>query len=121
MKQRRQLIGMTQEHLAERLGLTFQQVQKYEAGSNKIGAGRLFEIAQILKVPVQYFYESGDQPIASDTIVHSASVSASVLELITPAEAKNLMRAFAEISSPIQRRALIEMARSMTSTRKTHR
>src|SRR5438477_8611784 len=54
---RRMLIGMSQERLGEMLGLTFQQVQKYEKGINRIGAGRLFEVAGILGVPVSFFYE----------------------------------------------------------------
>src|SRR6201992_2248839 len=54
---RRMLIGMSQERLGDLLGLTFQQVQKYEKGVNRIGAGRLFEVARILGVPIDYFYE----------------------------------------------------------------
>ena len=51
------LIGLSQERMGEMLGLTFQQVQKYEKGVNRIGAGRLYQIADILSVPVSYFYE----------------------------------------------------------------
>src|ERR1043165_5269673 len=54
---RRMLIGMSQEKLGDLLGLTFQQVQKYEKGVNRIGAGRLFEVSRILNVPVDFFYE----------------------------------------------------------------
>src|SRR5512145_286688 len=54
---RRMLLGMSQEKLGERLGLTFQQIQKYEKGVNRIGASRLFDLAQVLGVPVQFFYE----------------------------------------------------------------
>src|SRR5476649_1662967 len=54
---RRMLIGMSQEKLGDMLGLTFQQVQKYEKGVNRIGAGRLYEIARILGVPIDFFYE----------------------------------------------------------------
>src|SRR3954471_8755620 len=62
---RRMLIGMSQERLGELLGLTFQQVQKYEKGINRIGAGRLFEVAGILGVPIGFFYEDVDAPAAS--------------------------------------------------------
>ncbi len=51
------LLGMSQEKLGERLGLTFQQVQKYEKGINRIGASRLFDLSQVLGVPVQFFYD----------------------------------------------------------------
>src|SRR6516225_12248324 len=54
---RRMLLGMSQEKLGERLGLTFQQIQKYEKGINRIGASRLFDLAHVLGVPVQFFYE----------------------------------------------------------------
>src|ERR1700753_1770481 len=57
---RRMLIGMSQERLGDLLGLTFQQVQKYEKGVNRIGAGRLFEISRILNGPVDFFYEGLD-------------------------------------------------------------
>src|SRR6202008_2707432 len=62
---RRMLIGMSQERLGELLGLTFQQVQKYEKGVNRIGAGRLFEVARILGVPIDYFYEGVTNQLAS--------------------------------------------------------
>ena len=54
---RRMLLGMSQEKLGEHLGLTFQQIQKYEKGINRIGASRLFDLSQVMGVPVQYFYE----------------------------------------------------------------
>ena len=54
---RRMLLGMSQEKLGEHLGLTFQQVQKYEKGVNRIGASRLFDLAKVLGVPVQFFYD----------------------------------------------------------------
>src|SRR5476651_1325420 len=68
---RRMLIGMSQERLGDLLGLTFQQVQKYEKGVNRIGAGRLYEVARILNVPVNFFYEGVSditgQPGASES------------------------------------------------------
>src|SRR5260221_14471992 len=57
MRQRRTLLGMTQSKLAEAVGLTFQQIQKYERGTNRVGSSRLFEFASVLGVPVSYFYE----------------------------------------------------------------
>ncbi|HEY0267540.1 MAG TPA: helix-turn-helix transcriptional regulator, partial [Rhizomicrobium sp.] len=61
---RRMLIGMSQERLGDLLGLTFQQVQKYEKGVNRIGAGRLFEVSRILNVPVDFFYEGVGSQLA---------------------------------------------------------
>jgi transcriptional regulator with XRE-family HTH domain len=60
IRTRRLLLGMNQEELAQRLGLTFQQVQKYESGANRVSASRLWEIAAILKMPIRYFFP-GDQ------------------------------------------------------------
>ena len=62
---RRMLIGMSQERLGELLGLTFQQVQKYEKGVNRIGAGRLFDVSRILGVSIDYFYEGVNSQLAS--------------------------------------------------------
>ena len=68
LRLRRNLLGMSQQKLAKAIGLTFQQVQKYERARNRIGAGRLYEIAQILGVPVSYFYDdlANGQAIKSD-------------------------------------------------------
>lgn len=66
---RRMLLGMSQEKLGEHLGLTFQQVQKYEKGVNRIGASRLFDLARVLAVPIQFFY---DEAPAEQTETYSA-------------------------------------------------
>src|SRR6185437_16298621 len=62
---RRMLIGMSQERLGDLLGLTFQQVQKYEKGVNRIGAGRLFEMSRILNVPIDFFYDGVEAHLAA--------------------------------------------------------
>lgn len=68
LRQRRTLLGVSQEKLGDALGVTFQQVQKYERGINRIGAGRLFEMSNILDVPVAFFYEGYDGEIADNRI-----------------------------------------------------
>jgi len=70
LRLRRTLLGMSQERLGERLGLTFQQVQKYERGANRIGSSRLFELGQILDVPVSFFFD--DMPRAETNAGHAA-------------------------------------------------
>ena len=85
---RRMLLGMSQEKLGEKLGLTFQQVQKYEKGINRIGASRLFDLAQVLGVSVQFFYEeapSSDagQP-APDALPPGQTPPAPYLGLVLP-------------------------------------
>ena len=73
MRMRRMILGITQESLSERLGVTFQQVQKYERGINRISAGRLYEISVTLAVPVQYFFEGLEQkPAASGSGLREA-------------------------------------------------
>src|SRR5688572_10163347 len=71
---RRMLLGMSQEKLGERLGLTFQQVQKYEKGINRIGASRLFDLAQVLGVPVQFFYD--DAPLPEPRAIETMAAAA---------------------------------------------
>ena len=85
---RRMLIGMSQEKLGDMLGLTFQQVQKYEKGVNRIGAGRLFEVSRILNVPVDFFYEgvSAAGEVESD--------GAPVMEFVSSGEGLQLALAF---------------------------
>ncbi|MDO5385791.1 MAG: helix-turn-helix domain-containing protein [Pseudomonadota bacterium] len=64
---RRTLLGLSQEKLASLLGLTFQQVQKYERGMNRVGASRLWDIGKVLEVPVEFFYEDMDKSVASQS------------------------------------------------------
>src|SRR5471032_2665826 len=100
---RRMLIGMSQEKLGELLGLTFQQVQKYEKGVNRIGAGRLFEVANILGVPIAYFYEG----------VLGAAETASVMEFLASSEGLHLSVAFMRIKDPKVRKRVIDLVKSL--------
>ncbi len=111
---RRLLIGMSQEKLGESLSLTFQQVQKYEKGTNRIGASRLFEIARILGVPVQYFYEDMDHSVAGgEAAFAESSGEPFVMDFVSSAEGLELNRSFAAIGDPRVRRTLIELMKSM--------
>src|SRR6476660_6812019 len=83
---RRMLVGMSQERLGELLGLTFQQVQKYEKGVNRIGAGRLFDVARILGVPIDYFYESVSGQPAGSRSISEEEVAPPVLEFVSSGE-----------------------------------
>lgn len=110
---RRMLIGMSQEKLGELLGLTFQQVQKYEKGANRIGAGRLYQIAQILSVPIDYFYEGASDPLAGPPAKGTEVPSLPVAQFLSSAEGLQLSTAFMRIKSPKLRRRLVELVRSM--------
>lgn len=107
---RRMLIGMSQERLGELLGLTFQQVQKYEKGVNRVGAGRLFHVGQILGVPISYFYEgvSEDAPHSK----HGAS-SPPVMEFVSSNEGLQLALAFMRITDPKVRKRVIDLVKSL--------
>jgi transcriptional regulator with XRE-family HTH domain len=106
---RRMLIGMSQERLGDLLGLTFQQVQKYEKGVNRIGAGRLFEVARILNVPIDFFYEglsgAADQPGAGE--------SAPVMEFVSSGEGLQLSLAFMKIKDSKVRKRVLDLVKSL--------
>ena len=70
VRQRRLLLGMSKTNLGDALGLTFQQVQKYERGANRIGSSRLFELSQILDVPVEFFFEDMPAAVAASSPAH---------------------------------------------------
>ena len=99
------LIGMRQEKLGDLLGLTFQQVQKYEKGVNRIGAGRLFEIARILGVPIDFFYDG----------VASAEGAAAppVMEFVSSGEGLQLSLAFMKIRDPKVRKRVLDLVKSL--------
>jgi len=101
----RTLAGVSQEKLAEILGVTFQQVQKYEKGLNRIGAGRLLAISKALGVPVAFFYEGLGAP-ASD---HPGS---DLQGLLLTREGIALAQAFVRIDSIAMRRAIVAMAQA---------
>ena len=105
---RRMLIGMSQEKLGDLLGLTFQQVQKYEKGINRIGAGRLFEIARILDVPIDFFYEG-----VSTSAQGFAEESAPVLEFVSSNEGLQLSLAFMKIKDPKVRKRVLDLVKSL--------
>jgi transcriptional regulator with XRE-family HTH domain len=110
---RRMLIGMSQERLGELLGVTFQQVQKYEKGANRVGASRLFEIAEVLDVPVQFFFD--DLPgIAERQRGFSDGASEPyVMDFVSSAEGLALNRAFAKIRDTRLRKRIVDLVREM--------
>jgi transcriptional regulator with XRE-family HTH domain len=109
---RRMLIGMSQERLGELLGLTFQQVQKYEKGINRIGAGRLFEVAGILGVPIGFFYEDADANGTASGF-SEAGEPPPVMEFLASGEGLQLSLAFMRIKDLKVRRRLLDLVRSL--------
>jgi transcriptional regulator with XRE-family HTH domain len=106
---RRMLIGMSQEKLGDHLGLTFQQVQKYEKGVNRIGAGRLYEIARILGVPIDFFYEG----VAGSAEGLAESEGVPVMEFVSSGEGLQLSLAFMKIKDPKVRKRVLDLVKSL--------
>ncbi len=104
---------MSQERLGEMLGLTFQQVQKYEKGVNRIGAGRLFEISRILGVPIFYFYESVSEQLSGGGAGIAESQSPPVLEFVSSGEGLQLSLAYMRIKDPKVRKRVLDLVKSL--------
>jgi len=100
----RQAKGLSQSDLAEKLGITFQQIQKYEKGVNRVGAGRLFQIAAILAVPISSLFEEGGG---------AASEPGSPLDSLSDPLSLRLVQAFSRLSDSRSRLALVTVAESM--------
>lgn len=112
----RMLLGVSQERLGERLGLTFQQIQKYEKGVNRIGASRLFDLAQVLGVPIQFFYDdapAGEPQAAAAPGMAERSADGYIFDFLNTREGLELNRAFARISDPKSRRAILDLVRKL--------
>ena len=107
---RRKLLGLSQQQLAERLGLTFQQVQKYERGVNRVSASKLYETALVLNAPVTHFFEGlGEQPAAGKSPDGEAAVTAF---LMTP-EGLELAALFPRIPKGRMRHQVLELVRTL--------
>ncbi len=112
IRQRRLLIGMTQQQLAQCVGIKFQQIQKYETGANRVSASRLWDIADALDVPVSFFFEGidGGAEMPGATLSRSNGVPA---DLLDDKEALDLVRSYYAIPAN-QRRRLFELARVLS-------
>jgi transcriptional regulator with XRE-family HTH domain len=109
---RRMLIGMSQEKLGEALGITFQQIQKYEKGTNRIGASRLHHIARVLGVPIEFFYEGAPQIGAVQGFAEAPS-SGHIADFLATSEGLELVKAFIAIKDPRVRRRIVELAKAL--------
>jgi transcriptional regulator with XRE-family HTH domain len=108
------MLGMSQEKLGESLGITFQQIQKYEKGSNRIGASRLQNIARVLSVPPAFFFEGapGSAPEGVAGMEESRSANY-VVDFLSSSEGIQLNKAFLQIGDPRLRRRLIDLIRAI--------
>lgn len=112
-RQRRKL-KLTQEKLGELLGLTFQQVQKYEKGVNRVSAGRLFEIAGVLEVPVSYLFEGADDLALRQTAELAENIDETPLTVLSD-EVLQLIEAFQKIEDPSLRGSLLATVKAAAS------
>jgi transcriptional regulator with XRE-family HTH domain len=115
---RRTLLGMSQEKLGEAVGLTFQQIQKYERGANRIGASRLFELSRILDVPVAFFFDDMSEEVAGiDTRTADGLADHEQMPLepnpMARRETLELVRAYYRITDPQVRKRLFELTKSL--------
>ncbi|MHA7858628.1 MAG: helix-turn-helix domain-containing protein [Henriciella sp.] len=119
LRWRRRELKLTQEQLGEKLGLTFQQVQKYEKGVNRISAGRLFEMAQVLGITITYFYEGVDDLLEEPGVlsVHEDDHPPSLPVL--DGEAMELIKAFQQIGDKSLRRSLLDTIRAAAASNET--
>lgn len=118
MRQRRTLLGMSQTVLGEAIGLTFQQVQKYERGANRVSGSRLFDLARILDVPIAYFFEEmpGDVERKSPAKIMGISAPEPIeyeADPLAKRETLELVRAYYRIPSAAARRRLADLVKAL--------
>lgn len=112
IRMRRKILGVSQERLADSLGLTFQQVQKYERGSNRVSASKLYEIAATLQAQVSYFFEGLADPAVADSTTEPGAEQFVHDFLMTP-EGLELANLFPKITRARVRRRILDLVRSM--------
>ncbi len=113
VKLRRMILGMSQDALGKALGLTFQQIQKYEKGVNRIGASRLFELSGLLDVPVQFFYDDyGDSVPGASGFAEPDSAEA-FMDLVNSPDGVQLCRYFSEIKDPKVKRRVLDLVKTI--------
>lgn len=110
MRMRRIMLGLSQEKLGEALGLTFQQVQKYEKGTNRVGASRIQQIAEVLQVPVSFLFEGGPSGALANGKGFGETPSLSyVSDFLATSEGLALTRAFTRITDTKLRRSIVDL------------
>jgi transcriptional regulator with XRE-family HTH domain len=122
---RRMLLGMSQEKLGEQLGLTFQQVQKYEKGINRIGCSRLYELARVLGVSILFFFEEMPEALSAAGSAMSMVGFAEMppesysSDFLSSRDGLELNKAFAKISDQKVRRTIVDLVRSLANENST--
>jgi len=112
LRRRRRLLGLTQQALAEQVGIRFQQIQKYECGANRVSASRLFELSEALSVPVQHFYEGLSE---HDPITGTPDETALAPDILSKKETMDLVRAYYNMGET-PRKHLLDLAKSLEAS-----
>lgn len=117
LRMRRTIMGLSQEALGTSTGITFQQIQKYERGINRMGSSRLYSFAKLLEVPVSYFFEGyegeGSSPIVAGKGMEEGAVQDFEHEQLASRETLEMMRSYYRIESPQVRKRVFELVKSM--------
>jgi transcriptional regulator with XRE-family HTH domain len=113
VRMRRMMLNMSQEKLGDALGLTFQQVQKYEKGTNRIGASRLQQISQILQVPVSFFFDGAPQAAEPGQFDEAPSPTY-VADFLATSDGLALTKAFMRIDDPKLRRKIVDLVEQIS-------
>jgi len=121
MRARRTVLGLSQEKLGEALGLTFQQIQKYERGTNRIGASRLYDLSHVLGVSISYFFDemadaAGENAVPRLNGADRFPAGGGVRDPLAKRETLELVRAYYKVRDPAIRKRLFELARSLSPT-----
>ena len=109
-RMRRKMLGMSQQNLATELGITFQQIQKYEKGANRIGASRLQKMSEVLKVPISYFFDGWPGDETGTPVEGEHSELSDITDFMASSDGITLIQAFVRIKSPSLRRQLTQLA-----------
>src|SRR6202045_691357 len=115
VRMRRIMLGMSQEKLGAALGLTFQQIQKYEKGTNRVGASRIQQISEILQVPVSFLFEGGPSGPASGNGFSEGTSPAYVSDFLATSEGLALTRAFTRITDAKLRRSIVDLVEQIAA------
>lgn len=114
LRRRRRLLGLTQQSLAEQVGIRFQQIQKYECGANRVSAARLFELSEALSVPIQYFYEGLS---TTDPLFNAPDPDVIAPDVLSKKETMDLVRAYYSMGEA-PRKHLLDLAKSLEAKTK---
>ena len=115
VRMRRMMISMSQEKLGDKLGITFQQIQKYEKGTNRIGASRLQQIANVLGVPVGFFFEGAPVPDGSIGGFSESASPAYVSDFLATSDGLALTKAFMKVADSKVRRRIVDLVEAIAS------